>query len=145
VRSVVRHLTASTLGAVAALHVAWGRGSSIPFADSDDLADAVVGRSPVPGPAACYAVASALVLAASVVEDVPQWPPALRRLGIAGVTVVLAARGVLGLGGMTDKISPGRSSVRFRSLDRRVYAPLCLALAGGAVLSRHRDADRTGG
>jgi hypothetical protein len=46
---------------------------------------------------------------------------------------VLAVRGTLGLAGMTHVLSPGSTSARFRTLDRRVYSPLCLALAGLAA------------
>jgi hypothetical protein len=45
------------------------------------------------------------------------------------VAAVLSGRGLLGLAGRTDVVSPGSSSARFRRLDRRVYSPLCLALA----------------
>jgi hypothetical protein len=94
---------------------------------------------------ACYAVASALVLAASVIEDAPHWPGRVRRLGLDGIAAVFGVRGVLGLAGMTATVSPGSASVRFQRLDRRLYAPLCLALAGGTVLARRREADRSSG
>ena len=45
----------------------------------------------------------------------------------------LAVRGLLGLAGRTDIVSPGSSSSRFRELDRRLYSPLCLALAALAL------------
>jgi hypothetical protein len=51
---------------------------------------------------------------------------------------VLAARGILGLAGMTHLISPRSSSPRFRRLDRRVYAPLCLTLAALAAPAARR-------
>jgi hypothetical protein len=43
---------------------------------------------------------------------------------------VLAVRGGLGLAGRTDVMAPGSVSARFRRLDRAVYSPLCLLLAG---------------
>jgi hypothetical protein len=136
--TLVRASTAGALGALAALHVAWGRGSSFPFRGVDELSDAVAGRQAVPPPGACYAVAGALALAAGLVADVPRLPRGIQHLGVAGVAVVLATRGVLGVAGRTDIVSPGSTSARFRRVDRRMYAPLCLALAAGALGSRRR-------
>jgi hypothetical protein len=116
----------------AGLHVAWGRGSSFPFSTRDELADAVVGTPRVPGPAACHAVAGALAAAAALVEGAPAPTSHLRRIGLLGVAGLLALRGGLGLAGHTDLLAPGSVSERFRRLDRRVYAPLCLALSTGA-------------
>jgi hypothetical protein len=134
--STTSHLTAGVLAGVAGLHVAWGLGSSFPCADREDLADAVIGRSTVPGPLACSGVAAALLLAASAVEDRPRWPPPLRRLALVGASGVLGLRGALGLAGRTSAIAPGSVGPRFRRLDRRFYAPLCLGLAAGAVRAR---------
>lgn len=131
-----RAATAGTLLALAGLHVLWGRGSSFPFSDADDLSDAVVGRSSVPPPGACFAVAGALTVAAALVADVPRLPRAVQHLGVSGVAVVLATRSGLGFVRRTDVVSPGSGSSRFRRLDRRVYSPLCLALAAGAIASR---------
>ena len=113
---------------VAAVHVAWGRGSTWPFRDQETLNDAVIGRDATPSAPACYAVAGALTLAAVLVSGEPVRLP-LRRLGTAGVVTVLATRGLLGLVGRTDLAVHGSESARFRRLDRRVYAPLCLTLA----------------
>lgn len=128
--------TATALVALGALHVAWGQGSTVPFSNRDDLNDAVIGRRTTPSPGACFAVAGALLTAAALVADVPRLPRALQRLGVAGVATVLASRAALGFAGRTDLASPGSSSTRFRRLDRRVYSPLCLALAAGALSSR---------
>jgi hypothetical protein len=130
------HLTAGVLAGVAVLHVAWGLGSAFPWIDRQDLAEAVVGRSTVPGPLPCAGVAVALLLAASAVEDRPRWPTPLRRLALVGVAGVLGLRGALGLAGRTSVIAPGSDGPRFRRLDRRLYAPLCLGLAAGAVRAR---------
>jgi hypothetical protein len=126
-------LTAAALVALAGLHVAWGRGSSVPFADREQLADAVIGRRNVPEPAACYAVASALGIGAGLVVGLPVIPAQLRRIGLVGMAAVLGLRGTLGLIGRTDLVSPGSASARFRRLDRRIYSPLCLSLAVGAL------------
>jgi Protein of unknown function (DUF3995) len=126
------YTTAAALAAIAGVHIAWGRGSTFPFATGDALADAVVGSSAVPSSAACFGVAAALALASGLVAGAPVVPRRLHRLGVATVTGVLAVRGFAGLAGRTDLLSPGSASDRFRELDRRFYAPLCLALAAGA-------------
>jgi Protein of unknown function (DUF3995) len=131
-------LTAAALMALAGLHVAWGRGSAVPFADRERLADAVIGRRSVPEPAACYAVAVALGVGATLVVGPPALPDQLRRVGLVGVAGVLGLRGVLGLIGRTDVVSPGSASDRFRRLDRRIYSPLCLSLAAGAIAASGR-------
>jgi hypothetical protein len=41
---------------------------------------------------------------------------------------------MLGLAGRTRLVSPSSASPRFIRLDRRVYSPLCLALAGLTAL-----------
>ena len=135
-KATVRRATAAVLFALAGLHVLWGRGSSLPFSDPDELADAVIGRRSVPSAEACFAVAGALTVAAALVADVPRLPRGLQHLGVTGVGAVLAARAGLGFAGRTDAVSPGSISTRFRRLDRRVYSPLCLALAAGAIASR---------
>jgi Protein of unknown function (DUF3995) len=128
-----RRVTAGTLAAIAGLHVIWSRGSSFPFRSRDELADSVVGSDVVPSAAACNAVAVALFIASALVADVPVGPRRVRAVGRAGVATVLAARGLAGLTGRTDALSPGSNSSTFRRLDRRYYSPLCLALAYGAV------------
>jgi hypothetical protein len=130
---VSTRLAAVALGALGVLHAAWGLGAAWPLRDREALADAVVGRDSVPPPAACWAVAGALGTAAALVAGRPRRLPRLRRVAAAGVTVTLAGRGLLGLAGKTDTVSPGSSSPRFRRLDRRIYSPLCLVLALLAV------------
>ncbi|HZX55858.1 MAG TPA: DUF3995 domain-containing protein, partial [Ilumatobacteraceae bacterium] len=66
-----RLCAASVLAGIGAMHVAWGLGSTFPFAEQDDLADAVAGRPAVPSPAACNAVAGLLIVASCLVADVP--------------------------------------------------------------------------
>jgi hypothetical protein len=133
----VRHasalLTSATLAGIGSVHVAWGLGSPFPFSSRDELADAVVGSRAVPSPSACYAVGAALLTAGALVSDVPIGPRRVRRVGRGIVGLVLAVRGCAGLLGRTDALSPGSTSPRFRRLDRRLYSPLCLALALGAA------------
>jgi hypothetical protein len=121
------------LAAIGGLHFAWARGSSFPFADRDALADSVVGADAVPSSSASVAVGALLTVASVLVAGLPIGPRRLRRLGVATVAGVLTVRGVAGLSGRTDLLSPGSSSPRFRRLDRAFYSPLCLALAAGAA------------
>jgi len=130
---VLAVVTSATLAGIAAVHVAWGLGSSVPFASRAQLADAVVGSQAVPSPNACYAVAAALFAASALVSDVPVGPRRLRRLGRVVVGGTLGVRGFAGLCGRTDVLSPGSTSPRFRRLDRQIYSPLCVALAWGAI------------
>lgn len=133
-----RGVTATSLLGLAGLHVAWGRGSTFPFSDRDGLNDAVIGHRTSPSPSACFAVAGALAVAAALVADVPGLPRGVQRLGVTGVAAVLATRAGLGFSGRTDLASPGSVSTRFRRLDRRIYSPLCLALAAGALAAARR-------
>lgn len=127
--------TSGVLAGIAAIHVAWGTGSSWPFPNATVLADTVVGSHGVPPPRACFAVAGALVAAAALVGGVPASSPRVRKLGQAGAASVLAARAGLGFAGRTDMAVRGSASPQFRRWDRRLYSPLCLALAVGAAHS----------
>jgi hypothetical protein len=124
--------TAGALAAAAALHVAWGLGSSFPCGDRATLADVVVGGSEVPAPRACFAVAAALGSASALVAGVPARWPGLVRAGRAGVAVALGSRALVGLSGHHELVTPVPPSDRFLRWDRVLYTPLCLALAGGA-------------
>ena len=129
--SVSTKTAGAGLLAIGGFHVVWATGSSWPMKDRRLLTDAVVGSkedSP-PSPAACLAVAGLLGTAAALVDGRPRALPLISRLGASGVVAVLATRGALGLAGRTDVLSPGSVSDNFRRLDRRVYSPLCLALA----------------
>jgi hypothetical protein len=124
-----QHAAAGALGALAALHLWWATGSAWPLGDQATLADAVAGRTTSPSPAACVGVAAALTTASALVAGRPSPGSPLQRAGATGVVAVLSLRGTLGLAGRTDLVAPGSSSPRFRRLDRRYYAPLCLAIA----------------
>ena len=115
--------------AIAGLHVLWGLGSSFPFRDREELADSVVGTSAVPPLLACFAVASALALAAVLVAGLLPLPGRLRALVLRVVASVLLTRGVSGALGRTSMLSPGSDSPTFKRLDKRIYSPLCLWLA----------------
>jgi hypothetical protein len=137
--ALVPRATAVTLAGIGGLHLVWATGSPFPFRSRDRLADSVVGRREVPSSGACVAVAGALFAAAALVGGTPRLPANVRRVGVVGVSATLGGRGVLGLLGRTDVVSPGSSSAAFRRLDRRYLAPLCLALAAGSATAL-RDA-----
>jgi hypothetical protein len=124
-------LTACSLFAIAALHVAWGLGSSFPFESREELADSVVGTDEVPSLQACIAVASLLALSAALVADLVPLPNRLRTFALRIVSAVLATRGVAGAIGRTSTLSPGSESPAFVRWDKRFYSPLCLSLAAG--------------
>jgi Protein of unknown function (DUF3995) len=135
--------TALVFGAAAAVHVAWGLRVDLPGVDRDRMAEAVVGSGPVPGPAACFAVAGLLKAAAALVLGFPRSRPGLVRAGRGGVALALGGRALLGLTGRTGMVAPGELTDRFRRWDRRVYTPLCLALAAGTVRAAVLDAQRS--
>jgi hypothetical protein len=126
-------LTSGALISLAGLHVAWGLGSAFPFSDRSQLADSVVGTKEVPSPLACFTVAAALAAGGALVQGVPRVPSPLRRCGLLAMAGVFGVRGTFGFFGKTDLMAPGSTSPRFRHLDRRVYAPLCIGLALGAL------------
>jgi hypothetical protein len=128
-------LTGVVLAALAVLHLAWGLGSAFPFRTRGELADAVVGSSLVPPPMACFAVAGALATGTALVANVIPIPPPIRRLSLLGMAAVFGFRATLGLTGKTALVSPGSDSERFIRLDRRIYAPTCLGLSVGSVVS----------
>ena len=131
-------MTIGVLAALGGLHLVWGKGSSFPFRNREALADAVIGRRAVPSATSCNAVAGLLFVASGLVADVPVGPRRWRAVGRVGVATVLATRGVFGMRGRTDLLSPGSTSATFRRLDRTVYAPLCLALAAGVATAGRR-------
>ncbi len=128
--------TGGALASLAVLHVLWGQGSSFPYRTRDELADAVVGGRVVPPPAACFAVAGALAIGAALVADVAPVPRGARRAALLGMAGILGTRSVLGFAGRTAVVSPGSTSETFVRLDRRYFAPLCLALALGSLAAR---------
>jgi Protein of unknown function (DUF3995) len=132
-RSSVAVATAAGLGSISALHVLWGRGSTFPFENLHDLNDQVVGQQVTPSPAACNAVAGLLAVAAISVEGAARRSSPIARTAAAGCGLVLGVRAVLGFTGKTHLAVPGSESEAFRRNDRRVFAPLCLLLALGAV------------
>ena len=131
-------VAALVLALLAALHIYWGFGGRWPGSDERSLAETVVGVTPdgrMPGPGACLVVALLLAVAAALPLIVrsplplplplPLWMP---RIALWVATGVLAFRG---LGGYLDRrLRPGIVGLPYDRLNRRLYSPLCLALAG---------------
>jgi Protein of unknown function (DUF3995) len=134
-RTLLRSATTATLWGIAVLHAMWGRGSTFPFTSRDRLNDTVVGRSATPSPAACFGIAGLLATAGALVVGLPSRRSWVRRAGVCTVAGVLGSRAALGFAGRTDLVSPGSVSPSFKRIDRRVFSPLCLALAIGAASS----------
>jgi len=132
--ATVRHaplVSAAAFAAISAIHVAWAAGSTWPVRDSAALTDLVAGQDPdnAPGPIACLGAAGAFATAAAVLAGFPRARPRVQRAASTGVVAVLTVRGAFGLAGRTDLLVPGSTSSRFRSMDRRFYAPLCVTMA----------------
>lgn len=135
---IVSVATALGLGAAAALHFAWARGSTWPRETDEELADLVVGKQPMPPPAASAAVGVALTGAAISVVIAGHAGPerrlgALARIGSRVTARALRARGIGGLVMASAGLATsGDATEEFRRMDQRFYSPLCLALSAGA-------------
>ena len=123
-----------SLTAIAIFHAAWGCGVRWPAQDERDLVALVVGatgRTRMPPPLECFAVAAAIFaagvvgLAVSNIVAVPG-PPILVTLAGLGVTAVFALRGI------ATYLPAWRrrfSQEPFATMDRSWYGPLCLLFA----------------
>lgn len=138
-RRSVASATATGLGAIGALHVAWGRGATFPFRDRHDLNDHVIGRQVSPSPAACYTVAGLLACGAVAVRSAARGSSEAARVAAAGCGAVLGARAALGFAGRTHLAVPGSTSANFVRNDRVVFAPVCAVLAIGALSAATAD------
>ncbi|NHC47434.1 DUF3995 domain-containing protein [Motilibacter aurantiacus] len=138
--------TAAALVATAGVHLAWAAGSPWPFADHDTWRRSILdAKMAEPRPADYAAVVAALLAGSGAMlaaggAAVPGWrrlPRPLRTAAPWGVVGALALRGGLGL----LLVDPARHGEDFTRLNRRVYSPLCLALAAGAgwTAARRRD------
>jgi hypothetical protein len=123
---------------IAAIHAYWGTGGTWPERDAADLARAVVGdgRTRMPPPWLCFAVAAALLVVAAwpwMMLLAPDSEPALV-FGIAAAAIFF----VRGSAGYSPRWRQRFSTEPFATRDMRFYSPLCLALATGmmALLAR---------
>jgi hypothetical protein len=123
-------LVAATLASLATLHVYWaagGRwGASAAVPEVGGKSAFTPGRAATLLVAALLSTAAALVLWRAGIFRVPL-PRVLARIGVWGVAAVFALRAVgdFRLFGLFRKPSESR----FARNDRRIYTPLCLALA----------------
>lgn len=124
---VARWSGVASLLVVAALHATWARGSAWPAGQEQALAQAVIGRDTMPSARACLYVAALLTAAAALVAGWPRRWPRLRQYGVAGVVTVLTARGIIGAAGLMPQ---EHASSTFTRWNRRLFSPVCLALAG---------------
>lgn len=127
--------TAIALGAAAAVHFAWARGSTWPRESEDELADLVVG-------AALTGAAAAVLVGTHTKADSTIGNTARLATKIASRT--LRTRGIGGLvmerAGMATS---GDATEEFRRLDQTFYSPLCLALSVGTARSARLSAERS--
>jgi hypothetical protein len=124
------------LAAIAVLHAAWGLGSHWPCESEAVLvrtAGGTPGATKMYPPAACFTVAALLagvsvwpLFATGLLAEA--WPRWLTLLAGAGIATVFVARGVAGYVPAWRRL---QSAEPFATLDRRYYAPLCLALGAG--------------
>ena len=138
-------LTAAGLGAAAAVHFAWARGSTWPRETDDELADLVVGTRPMPPRQASAAVGVALTGAAvgvAVAGHSTRGGPVGRIAGLAALITarVLRTRGLGGLGMAAAGTSTSGvdAAEEFRVMDIRLYSPLCVGLSIGAARAAKR-------
>ena len=122
---------AAALGGASALHALWATGSGWPMTSPDELADLVVGRRPMPSPAACASVAGALAVAAGMTARAACGRPGrLTDRSQAVATIVSGALMARGVGGVVaDLAGVVDATPAFRRWNRRLYNPLCLTLA----------------
>lgn len=123
---------ALALLALAALHAYWGLGGVWPGHDRKSCARAVAGFRGIdrmPPPAACFAVAVAL-LAAGALALALERPPnaAATRLAGMGAALVFLVRGAAGFTPAWRRLTP---ELPFARNDRRLFSPLCLAIGAG--------------
>ena len=137
--SIIAVCLVLVLTVLAGLHLYWGFGGFWPGTDAVSLSQHVAGTSrPVASKlASCAMVATALLAAAAIVfagqRAIGDGVPALI---VFGGYVVLTL--VFGLRGLAPYLTPAFDYARetpFFELNRRYYAPLCLLIALGLILS----------
>lgn len=117
---------------IAALHLAWALRIWVPVRDEIGLARAVVGAKGItqmPNTAACLFVAAALLV---IVGALWLRELLLAQLILWGSTAVFLGRGAIAYTGFWRRITPEEP---FRSYDARYYAPLCLIIGVGLLVT----------
>jgi hypothetical protein len=118
---------------IAALHAYWGTGGTWPERNTADLARAVVGdgRTRMPPPWSCFAVATLLLVVAAwpwAMLAAPDSEPVLI-VGIVSAAIFF----VRGSAGYSPRWRQRFSTEPFATRDMRFYSPLCMALATGMM------------
>jgi hypothetical protein len=131
-------LLSLVLLAIAALHAYWGLGGLWPEKSAAELARAVVGdgRSRMPAPAACFAVAAAVAVVAAWPWLIVTHPQNL--VVVVGAVVIAGIFFIRGSAGYSPRWRARFRAEPFATRDTRFYSPLCMALATGfmALLAR---------
>ena len=126
------------LAGIAALHAYWGLGGRWPGHDEAGLADRVSGKTSGgrrPPPAACFAVAVAILAGVSLIalvsfRDLQGPSKLLVQLAYGVFTAVFLLRGMAGYVPAIWQRSAGTAFVR---LNTRYYSPLCILLGAGLI------------
>lgn len=130
---------AAVLLIIGVLHGFWGLRIWLPVRDEQQLARSVVGARDIvsmPPPLQCFFVALALfggtlgILALAEIVSLPFVPFVLVQGGMAFFSAIFIMRGLIGFTPFWARITP---EMPFRSLDRRVYSPLCVLIGAGIV------------
>ncbi len=134
--TLLADLISVILVAIAALHGLWALRIWWPLRDEAGLARAAVGTRGIthmPSPAACWTVVLVLLTGALWLQ-LPLGAGGLRGalvpLGLGIMTLAFLARGVAAYVPALRRFGPEEP---FATLDRRYYAPLCIALAAGTA------------
>lgn len=124
---------------IAGVHAWWGVGGRWPARDEAALADLVIGTGSgrMPGPAACFGVAAAILVGLALVVAVVflRLPPPLARFARVGYGAFAAVFLLRGLAGFFPTIWRYGAGTRFYTVNTRYYSPLCLLIALGLGLS----------
>jgi Protein of unknown function (DUF3995) len=131
--SIAAWTLTAILGGIALFHALWGLGFSVPAADRQALALLVMGRPVMPGAVACFVVAAgvgvlgglAVLLGSGAVTS----PAGRMLLGVAGYGAV-AVFALRGIGGYLPAFAAQFPLEPFATMNRLVYSPLCLLIAG---------------
>ncbi len=122
--------------AIAIAHFIWSLGGTWPIRDEALLAKTVTGfpdRTRMPPRLASFGVAVAVLAAGIIALSLADRSAGGLWLSALGVLVglVFLARGFAGYTAWFAKFTPEQP---FRSLDRKIYSPLCLALGAGFLV-----------
>lgn len=127
-----------TLTIVAALHAYWAFGGLWPGHDELSLTRMVVGSrgiTKMPSRGLTLIVALLILVAGLIalaqVAILPALlPPLFQQAAVVGLAIILLVRGIASF---TPPLWRMQAEEPFATLDRNIYAPLCLALGAGSI------------